>query len=118
MSLGKFLPQKSWLPAQKESSAMLSKSNSSFLKPPKPTGENKFENSAGSGENQRCFLIIMSYCSDNSEAKGTSAVLHGARRQHPCVRCQSKYREVMMVRKSSSRVAEETTKTQRKVKEM
>lgn len=47
-----------------------------------------------------------------------SAVLHGARRQHFCVRCHTRYKNMVMGKGSASHVVAETMETRTRVKEL
>lgn len=91
---------------------MLNEAISPLLKPLKQIAEKGFEGSLEKGEFWECVPMIISYCSKVSEAKILPAPLHGAGGQHPCVRRQSTYENMIMGRKRSTRVVAETMETE------
>lgn len=94
---------------------MLGKAMSSLFKSLKRAAGSRVEVLLRRVETWKYFPIIVSYCYDFREAKGMSEVLHGAGRQHLCIRCHSTHKGSVMGGGSSSRMVPETMETQRKV---
>lgn len=59
--------------------------------------------------------MTMSYCCDIHELRVMYVARHGAGRQHPYVKCNSTYEDMMMGEETSSPVVTETMQTQRRV---
>lgn len=62
--------------------------------------------------------MTLSFCCDISDAKGMSAAWHGAERQHFCVMCHKRYEDMVMGKRSSSRVVAAKTGPLREISEL
>lgn len=97
---------------------MLGKATFVLLNPLKTVLGSKFKVSVRKEKTQKCSGMQISYNCNSSEAKNTSAICRGARRQHAHIRGHSTSRSTVIGRASSRRVVAETTKTQSKVKKL
>lgn len=97
--------------AQKGRITMLRKAVSSFLKPVKRVAESGSEVSVKSRETRECFLVIILYFCDTSDAKDMSDGRHGAESQQPCPKCHCVQDGLLMGRRSVGRVVAKTMQT-------